>query len=641
MIASAPGGAIVGTNEISARQDTIPAALKPAEPDMPRLRRMFDSSREATSKARIEAQKCRDYFDGKQLSSETLRILGLRKQPPIFTNRIRPAINGVLGTLIAAKADPRAYPRNPGNESEADVVSKVLRFIADTNRFDQTKIDCAENHQVEGICGAVIESQGQDVPVTQIRYEEFFYDPFSRRHDFKDAKYLGIAKWMYAADVKALYPEAYATMGDPVDGALSGLEATWEDRPDNALPWVDKAKRRLMVVEIYYREDGEWLRCVYCAAGIFEHQVSPYKDDRGHTICPIEATSCYVDRENHRYSGVRDMIPIQDEINASRSRALHLMNSRQIQQRDPQAAPVDPQTAREEASRADGVIPAGWNLVPTSDMTAGNMERMKEAKSEIERMGPTPAILGRTGAESQSGRARQILQAAGMTELSRPLGHLEDWEERVYRQMWFRAKQFWQGPMFVRITQDPKSPQFIVLNKPVMQPVQREVPLVDPETQQPVAHPMTGAPMTTIVNSIEQVGYENQIGEMDADIILDTVQDTANLAQEVWADLLQLAQTVPIGSPQFMIALELSPLPDKAEIIEKIKTYAAQQQQGPDPVQQAGQQLALQTGQAKLEQTQASTQKDLATAARTRAEAETMLNSATDQAMGSGTTLHF
>jgi hypothetical protein len=637
VIASAPDG----TNEISGKQDTIPEALKPAKPDMVRLRRMFDSSREATSEARAAAEKFRDYFDGKQLDSNTLRILGLRKQPPIWTNRIRPAINGVLGTLIAAKADPRAYPRNPSNENEADVISKVLRFIADTNRFDQTKIDCAENHQVEGICACIIEADGDDVPVSQVRYEEFFYDPYSRRHDFKDAKYLGIAKWMYAADVQALYPEAYQEMGDPIDGAVSGLEATWGDRPDNTLPWIDKAKRRLMVVEVYYREGGEWMRCVYCAAGVFDHQVSPYRDDRGHSVCPIEATSCYVARDNTRYSGVRDMIPIQDEINASRSRALHLMNSRQVQQSDPQAAPVDPTTAREEAARADGVIPAGWSLVPTSDMTAGNMERMKEAKAEIERMGPTPAILGRTGAESQSGRARQILQAAGMTELSRPLGHLEDWEERVYRQMWFRAKQYWTGPRFVRISADQNAPQFLALNKPVMAPVQREVPLVHPETQEPVPHPETGYPLTTVVQSIEPIGYENQISEMDADIILDTVQDTANLAQEVWADLLQLAQTVPIGSPQFMIALELSPLPNKAEIIEKIKTYAAQQQSGPDPVEQAGQQLALQTGQAKLEQTQASTQKDLATAARTRAEAETMLTGATDQAMGSGTTLHF
>lgn len=637
MIADAPAGA----DQISGVQDTIPEALKPDVPSIDRLRRMFDSSRAATSRQRIEAEKYRDYYDGKQLSSETLRVLGLRRQPPIFTNRIRPAINGVLGTLIAARADPRAFPRNPSNENEADVVTKTLRFIADTNRFDETKIDVAENQQVEGIGACIIEAAGEDITVTQIRYEEFFYDPFSRRGDFKDAKYLGIAKWMYASDVQALYPDKYREMGDPIDGALTGLEATWSDRPDNALPWTDRVQRRLMVVEVYYREGGEWMRCVYCAAGVFEHGVSAYQDDKGHSICPIEAVSCYVDRENNRYSGVRDMIPIQDEINASRSRALHLMNSRQIQQVDPKASPADPKTAREEAARADGVIPAGWQLIPTNDMTSGNMQRMQEAKSEIERMGPTPAILGRTGSESQSGRARQVLQQAGMTELARPVGHLEDWEERGYRQMWFRAKQFWTGPMFVRITSDPKTPQFIQLNKPVQGPVQREVPLVDPMTQQPVAHPTTGMPLTTVVQSIETVGYENQLSTMDADIILDTVPDTANLAQEVWSDLLQLAQTVPIGSPQFMIALELSPLPNKAELIERIEGWMQKQQgqQQPDPMAEAAKKLALDSEQAKLENTQSQTAKNLAEAGRTHAEVETMLTGVTDQAAASG--IHF
>jgi len=640
VIASAPND----TGNMTGKQDTLPKdQLSGSKPTIDRLRKMFDMARDATTRERLAAQKCRDYYDGKQLSHEVLRILGLRRQPPIWTNRIRPAINGIMGTLISAKASPRAYPRNPGNENEADIVTKTLRFIGDTNRFDQTKLDVAENHQVEGIGACIVEQHGEDVVVTQIRYEEFFRDPFSRRPDFKDAKYLGIAKWLYADDLQRLYPEAYAAMGDPISGGLSGLEATWNDRPDNALPWIDAAKRRLMVVELYYHEDGKWQRCVYCAAGVFEQQESPYRDDKGQAICPIEAVSCYVDRENVRYSGVLDMIPIQDEINASRSRSLHLMNSRQIQQSDPAAAPVDPKTAREEAARADGVLPPGWKFADPGSMLQGNMERMQEAKAEIERMGPTPALIGRsTNSDAQSGRAQQIIQQAGMTELARPLAHLEDWEERVYRQMWFRAKQFWTGPRFIRISGDPNAPQFLQLNKPVQQRVSREVPLVDPTTQQPVMHPVTGSPLTTVVQSVETVGYENQLSQMDADITVDTVPYNASLEQETWTDLLQLAQTgVPIGSPQFMIALELAPIVNKAETIERIKTLMAQQQQGPDPAQQAAQQLALQGEQAKVEATQAGTQKDLATAARTRAEAETMLGGATNQAAAAGLDIHF
>jgi hypothetical protein len=634
-----------GQGEISTKQDTIPDALKGGMDlaNLDRLRKMFDQSRAYSNASRLKAQRDRDYYDGPaQLDSEVRLVLQQRGQPAIYTNRIRPAVNGILGTLISAKADPRAFPRTPDDDNKADVATKTLRYIADASHLDQVKIDCAEDYLISGTTAIIIESQGQDIPLTQIRYEEFFGDPYSRRADWKDAQYLGIAKWMYAADVKLIYPEQYAAMGDPVQGIMGAIESTFDDRPDNMLPWVDRVRQRLMVVEIYYREDGEWMRAVFCAAGAFEKSVSPYRDDRGHSICPIEAVSCYVDRDNNRYGVVRDMIPIQDEINSRRSRSLHLSNSRQIQQVDPASTPVDPTTARQEASKADGVIPPGWQLVATNQQLQGNNDLLQEAKSEIERIGPTPAVLGRSGPQDQSGRARLVEQQAGLTELARPLGRLEDWELRIYKQSWFRAKQFWTAPMFIRVSDDPKAPEFIQLNQPKMGMVMAPQPAID-ETGQPLLHPQTGAQLVRMVPTVGQVGADNAISEMDMDIILDTQPDTANLQQEVWSDLLQLSERVPLGSPEFMIALELSPMPDKAELIDRIKALTQKQQ---DPAQAAKQQqqeqveqaavgLQLQEQQGKVEGQAATTQKNLAEAARTRAEVAVMLAQGTEQAAGS------
>lgn len=633
----------IGGNPISGVQDTIPNALKGgADQDLARYRKMFDNARWQTNEARLKAQRDRDYYDGpKQLDSDVRRVLEMRKQPPIYTNRIRPAINGILGVILGSSSDPRAFARAPDKDNEADVVTKVLRYIADTTHFDQTKTDVAENFLVESIGAVIIEAQGNDVPVTQIRYEEFFYDPFSRRNDFKDATYLGIAKWMNAEDVKAIYPEQYAAMGDPIMGMGGVVESTWNDRPENTLQWVDAKQRRLMVVECYYREGGEWMRIVYCWSGIFEQGVSPYQDDRGHSICPIEAVSCYVDRENRRYGVVRDMIPIQDEINASRSRSLHLMNARQLQQTDPMAAPVDADTARMEASKADGVLPPGWQIVATTQQLQGNLERVQEAKSEIERMGPTPAILGRTGAESQSGRARQVLQQAGMTELARPLARVDDWQLRVYKQMWFRAKQYWKDEMFIRIANDARAPEFIGLNQPKQGVVQREVPAMDPWGQ-PALHPETGMQLTQIVPSVEIIGYDNQVSDMSVDIVLDTTPDTANLEQELWKDLMDLAEKIPFESPQFLMAIELSPMPNKLQTIERIKKLQAEMRQQNAPQQQEAaqkqqvvEQLQMSGEQIKQQETGAKIQNELATAARTRAETATMLMQATGQAEAS------
>ncbi|MFD2502135.1 hypothetical protein ACFSTI_29325 [Rhizorhabdus histidinilytica] len=528
--------------------------------------------------------------------------------------------------LEAAKVDPRGYPRNPtpDDENAADLGSKCLRYIADVSNFQQVKLDCAENFLIEGTAAIIIEADGQNITNTQIRWEEFFADPYSRRPDFKDAKYLGIAKWMDAADVKARNPEAYARIGDPVTGGQGALESTWQDRPDNIKPWIDRRRMRLMVVEVYYNEvkppyaSAEWFRCLYCASGVLEHDISAYLNPKtNETVCPIEAVSCYVDRENNRYGRIRDMIPIQDEINARRSRLLHLANSRQVQQSDPMAAPVDATTARQEAARADGVIPPGWQLVPTTDLAAGQQLLLAESKAEIERMGPTPAVLGRQGEAGQSGRARLVLQQAGMTELARPLGRLEDWETRCYRQMWMRAQQFWTGPMWIRVTDDVRAPEFLQINEPVMGMVMQPQPVVDPATGQPVVDPMTGEPATQMVPAVGVTGYTKRIAEIDMDIILDTVPDTANLQQEVFAEFVELVRGgLDPFTPQFELLLEMSPLADKAAVLERLRAKkkeideanAAQAQQQAEMQAQA---LALAQAdqQAKIGQTVANTEK--------------------------------
>lgn len=545
------------------------------------LRRMLDSYRTANERNNKQQALDRDYYDGpKQISAEWLTVLAQRKQPAIWSNRCQPVIDGIVGLLAAGKTDPRAYPRNPEDQQAADIATKALRYMADKARFDALKLKCANEFFIEGTAAAVVEIDGdREISVTQIHWSEFFFDPRSRKPNFSDARYLGAAKWMYAADVKALYPEAYARMGDPVEAvsSMGGVGGLFDDKPEAVLGWVDTKLQRLLVVEVYYLEGGQWTRCVFCAAGVFEKGPSPYLDEKGRPRCPIVATSCYIDRDLMRYGRVRNMRPIQDEINARRSRALHIANSRQVQEVSPGSGMGNADTARQEAAKADGVIPTGWQIVPTRDMAVDNQALLAEAKSELERMGPTPAVLGRQGGAS-SGRERLVLQQAGMTELAPIMAEFTDWENEIYRAMWLTAKQFKQEPWWIRVTDDLKVAQFIQLNAP------------------------DGV----------------QIATLDVDIIVDSVADTANLQQEIWQDLVQLLNTYPPDDPRFRIAVEMSPIADKARIIEKIEAFGQQQRQAQQMAQQAAAPMMAMQAQA----TQAKTAKDQAAAMKSAAEAD-------------------
>lgn len=589
--------------------------VAPAEtkaPDLASLKSMFEDAASLTQDARKQARIDDDYFHGNQLTREEKTALNARGQPDIVINRVRPAVNGTLGVLKQGATDPRAYPRTPKDEDSADVASKVLRFIADKNHFDDLKIKAAKDYLVQGTCAAIVEvDEDKQVICTDISWEEFFYDARSRREDFRDARYLGIAKWQYADDVAAMYPDAKTDIDNTVlAGSGLAVDESFDDRPQDgstSVAWVDKKKRRVMVVELYHREGAEWRRCVFYSGGVLAYDVSAYQDDKKRPVCPIVAQSCFVDRDNNRYGIVRDMRGPQDEINKRRSKLLHLINASQIQAVDPSAVEVDSNVARKEAAKPDGVIPFGWQKVPTTDASVGQANLLAEAKAEIERMGPNPAILGRQG-EDSSGRAQLVRQQAGLTEQAVIYGGIEIWELRVYEQMWARAQQFWTAPQYIRVTDDEGAPQFVGINMP------KRPPVIDPNTGQPAmgedGQPMMGEPQIDPMTGISVLGYENPIAEMDVDIILDTTPDTANVQQEQFAVMAELAKVYGPQAVPFDMMVSLSSLPGKREVMEKLKAKAdegGQMQAQMAQMQQQMIQLEAQMKQAQIEKTQADT----------------------------------
>lgn len=597
-----------------------PVEERKPNPPLQTCKRMLDEFRDLTLDARTLSRKCEDYYHCDQWTPQERAVLAKRMQPDTTVNRIRVAINGTVGVVDGSKSEPRAYPRTPQDEDSADVATDVLRYIADHSRFHYLKVQAFRNMLVPGTMAAIIEvDEDRQVMPVEIRPEELVYDPRSRRDDFRDARYMGIAKWRYAEDVAEEYPEKRAE----IMGALEGsgmVDQNMQDRPNSVGSggWVDKKNRRILFVEIYSRETEGWVRTCFHSGGILAQGLSPYEDDKGRPCNPIEAQSAYVDTENRRYGAVKDMLSIQDEVNKRRSKLLHLVSTSQIHAVDPAAQSVDAGEARAEAARPDGVIPFGWQKVPTTDMAAGQVQLLQEAKNEIERMGPNPAILGRQGADA-SGRAVLARQQAGLVEQAVLYGALQDWELRVYRQCWSRARQFWTAPMFVRVTDDLNAPKFVGINQPYGEPAP------DPANpQQQIINPETGEPgfIQTMDDRTGQpleqpqivFGLKNAIANMDVDITLDTTPSVANLQEEQFKDLVQLMSANPAYAAQvpFKTVIKLSAIPHKREILDEIDQASQANAQQQQQAQQQQIQLAVQTAMAKIEETRANTAKTAA-----------------------------
>jgi len=574
------------------------------------LREMFAEARDQTAEARGESETDLDYYHEHQWSASERKTLKDRKQPIVTFNAIKAKVESICGVEEQAETAPKAWPRTPADEQAAQVATDTLRYVCDINRFDKTRIDALRDCMICGTGGVIVEveqkAEGRyEIKVRKLRWETIFYDPYSRETDFSDARYVGCAAWMNAKDVVALYGDGAKEV---VDGALSDnslAEGSFEDRPNSTKGWADRKNRRILVVEVYNRVEGVWHHSVFTGYGVIVDGESPYVDADGNPTCPIELVSAYVDRENNRYGEVRGMRSAQDEINHRRSKLLHLLNTKQTFRREGTIGAENPQALRRELNKPDGDIVIGKTAVWGEDIgiidhgaeVAGQAEMLQNAWQFIDKQGANQAMMGRT--ENQSGRAILAQQQAGLQTLATIYSSYGDWILRVYKQIWARTRQFWTAPMFVRVTDDLDAPKFIQVNEPVFD-----------EFGSPVIDPGTGQPQMT-----------NRIALMDVDLIIDRTPASANIQQEEFAALLELAaQTGMAENPEVKIAIvsasSLRPKAKKAIIDAIQKTM-----QPPDPQQI---QLMVRKAMAEIAKEESQAVKNTADAQKTQAETQLM-----------------
>jgi hypothetical protein len=529
----------------------------------------------------------RMYYHGDQWSTDELAVLKKRKQPVITFNRINRKIDGVVGTLKKLWQDPKAYPRTPQHDQEAEIATEALKYALDRARWKAVGIEATRNGGREGV-GIVqmVLEQGDkgdaEITLQTIDDDMFFYDPRSYRPDFSDCRYLGVAKWLDLEVAQELYPEH----ADELETILTsgGDIESWAQQ-DREKRWIDTEEKRVRVVAHEYIKRGEWHVCHYSARIKLASAPSPFVDDKGKSASSILAFSAYVDHDGDRYGFVRNMKSPQDEMNMRRSKALHQLNTRRMLVR--KGAVENVERLRTEAARPDGVLEftmeggISFEDAAKAQEWQGQMEMLAEAKSEIENYGPT---LVEKGME-KSGRAIALLQQSGLAELGPFIDAWSDWKLRVYRSMWSNIRKHWTAERWIRVTDQQEAAQFVKINELTIDP-------------------MTGQPQIA-----------NQIGALDVDIILDDAPDSITTMQDTFEVLESLAAAgVPVD-PSIVIKLSSLPSSTKKDVLGMIE-----QSQQPDPAQEQMKQITMDVESSKAGMNKASAQDKIASAAQKWAE---------------------
>lgn len=554
----------------------------------------IDEADTTTANSRKIAEKCRDYYNSNQWTAAERKAIERRKQAPVVRNRIKPKMDGILGMEQQNRTAPKSLARTPKHEKAASAASQSIRYVTQKNDYHNLRSQAFENMIIEG-CGGfevIVERKGDkvEIKIKHILWDRMIYDAYSRRKDFSDARWLGQVVWLDRDIAEAKYPNAKGIFDTMLNGS-----STYDDKPT----WVDGKRKRVKIVEIYWKQGGDTMRAVIAHGGFVEDAAkSPYLNEDGETVWPYEYASLFIDTDGGRYGAEKQLLDIQDEINKRSSKALHLMSVRQTMFE--RGAVDDINKARQELAKPDGmveVVPGmKFELLDTGDMAQAQFNLLAEAKAEIDQVGFNAAASGKED-RNMSGVALRARAATGQTELNPIFDQLKHLDIRVYRKIWNLVRQYWDSEIWIRVTDDTNNLKFVGLNKPM---TAGEQMLKQAEEQ--------GAPteqLQQMAMQIQQdpamqqiVETENEVASLDVDIIITDAPDTLTTQME---DFQSLSEMVKSGFPMPPLAvIKASPISNKDEIIKMME-----EQNGGTLSPQAQQQMQQMQEQMQMMQEEA------------------------------------
>lgn len=349
-------------------------------------------ARDAHVANRIEQHLDADYYDHNQLAEAVKAELRARGQAPLQFNLVHAAINWIIGTERRTRVDWKILPRGPEDAGLAQAKQHVLKYVDDVNDAAHAR-SAAFSHAIKVGIGWTEECYDPDAdePVV-VRHEDWkciWSDPFAKKLDLADARYLHRVKWLdidYAQQQWPKFADALARSArsadeidledcdDPADvpglffsrttdsglgmGSSGVLGATGQRRLRSRVriieTWYRKPMRRQRMIGILPQFDRQLFdpnnpaharavnagqvqlidavvteihKACWQPGLLLEAKKEPYKHNR----YPLTPTICYRnDKSGMPYGMIRGMRDPQDDYNRRRGKSLFLLSTNRL-----------------------------------------------------------------------------------------------------------------------------------------------------------------------------------------------------------------------------------------------------------------------------------------------------------------------
>lgn len=570
--------------------------------EVSRIRSWFKQAVDHGSEWRKLAREEYDFVRGKQWSEDDKAALTEKGRPALTINKIRPHLNILSGYQRVNRYEVNFEPRTSDDFESCEIRKGVTKYIMDN--CDYNDIESAVF--MDGVIGGIgwfhvfydydYTALEGEIKVARVSPFDVYTDPESRLADYSDGKYICRAKWVDKEELCEIYPEhADDIRGefrrydmDEKGADMVGTEPLWYNRDIKKVRLVECWYKERKTVEKFVLPDGtiteefpmipceviqtpiEKVRMAVIMGDIkLEEMDSPYE----HGEFPFIPFTLYHYGEGDVPCGVvRDIKDPQREINKKRSQILHILNTQG------NSGLFTEQTAmteeQQERYRKFGSKPGAIIEVMDGTLTGGRIREIspsappvgliqsaQESEADIPRItGINESMLG-ISAPQQSGRAIELNQRQAVTNIATFFDNLRKAKRAIVQQLWgYKGHrglipQYYTEQKVFRIVGKGGQEQFITVNQ--------QVQTIDPQT---------GQVITTVLNDLSQGNYDV--------IISDAPYSVSQRQGQFWALVDAVSK---LGLPANLIfdkLIELSDIPDKQEIIERLR---AQQEQANAP----------------------------------------------------------
>lgn len=593
-----------GTTHFVAPHHSIDRAKKPGM-ELHELNRFLEDMDQQPG-WRYRADREVEYYDSNQLNPMELADLEARGLPPVVVNLIAPTVNVVLGLEAKTRTDWLVRPEEEADREVAEALNVKLKKVAQKTHAQRACGDAYAKQVKVGIGWVEVSRHWNPLKfpyrVASVDHREIWWDWRAKEPDLSDARYLVRKKWYDVDQVEALFPQH----ADLIRLAGNGW-AEWD--PTNYAPhqyflqdnfyerdwgwdeaeWRDVVRQRVCLYEVWYRI---FVRChvivlpngrkveydrqnpMHVAAVLsnrvrvqpavlpkmrlawwmgphrFSDQPSPLPHD-GFPYVPFWGYR--EDLTGIPYGIIRNMMPLQDEVNRRRAKMLWQLSARRVYVEED--AVKDHDAVMREIARPDTYVKlnkdrknrswAGIKVEDNTGLNAQQFDAYQDSKKGIQDVsGVFQEMLGKQG-DAESGIAIQTLIEQGTTTLAELNDNYRFARQQVGEQLLaFIIEDMAGKPEQVKVDQGHgQGLKTVTLN-------------------QPRRDERTGLMIR-----------DNDVTRTLLRVELDSIQATATYRTQVFLRLTDMVKALPANLQALILDMvfEASDFPGKDEIAERIR----------------------------------------------------------------------